>query len=1335
LPDSPDLEHAELGDLLGRVNLAISRGDPAEARRWADAARRSAPGSPLLSHLLSRLLLQCGRPDLAIRELDRLQDRPPSADVEALAVDALRLAGRLPEATVRLAQALKDFAVASGDPLAGVARRLILDPGAAAGAWVGVSPDLKLWGEMVDRSGEARLQARVDGAGTVHLSSRRAESHQDLVVFEASSPLAGVTGCVEVAVQDAQAIGSGLRLPIDFALDGRCAWANGQLQGWVSLGWSPNATPDVVLLDSLGHEARVATRPDPDHSGRSQIRLDPAGEGLGGPGIEVRVELPDGRFVPLPDSPVLTDLPAPPAGKPRRGRRREAGRAAKVEVVDIIIPAYRGCEETLACIRSVEATTGGGAEIVVVNDASPEPELALALVALAEAGSITLLVNETNLGFSGAVNRGFLLHPDRDVVILNSDAEVFPDWLARLRGIAASDASIGTVTPLSNTGSIASYPPGGGSDCTSARAAAISEAAGKVNRGALVEAPTGVGHCMFIKRACLDEIGPFDAEVFGRGYGEENDFCLRAGRAGWRHVIAGEVFVRHAGARSFGRDGAALLERNLKLLNRRWPGYDATVQDWISAKAIRPVLRRIDEAMILERQAPSALIVTLSLPGGAARFVAERTQTLVDYGFEVLVLEPARGAGEVRLKVVGGAGEAELVYDGRDEADALAALLRGMPIQTVELHHFMGLDESIVDLALGLGAPYDVFVHDYAWVCPRVTLIGGDLKYCGEPAIQDCETCLKTNGGRLEEGLTVRGLRERSDGWLRGAACVIAPSKDVARRLLQYFPGLKVDVRPWEAEAQASSAPSGRRAAPGRAVRAAVIGAIGDHKGFQVLLDCARDAAERELPLEFVVIGFTKDDETLLQTGKVFVTGEYEEGEVQELIEREAPDVSLFASVWPETWCFALTHALDAGLPAVTFDLGAIPERLGVSTAIFELLPLETDAASINDRLLQVAARSAAPNVLQSSPPPVTLDQGGPASSPRWTSNDQVQTAAAEPHLQHATKNPMPEAQSGLTATVEVLSLNKGLYMFSVKSASPRRVGEEGEVILPALHVGPAPGVAADQIEILTAQRANDTWLYERRDVLVVKVASTPTMVLVTSLRAAGMPPLELTLERLDVKREPPPLAGLLTHQAAPAAAAINGQPQHAPAAPAPAAYLDQDGRRMLRAQVMAHLRNRGDTTYVDTLWAGAPGESLPIEAFSIVPLEGVTPDQIEYKGLTSTGVETPWISGGAICGTRGMDVPLVGFAVRLKPGSSDRYECEYRGAFRSGRIIGPLANGAPCRAAASDDYLEGIQIAIVERAQGSEWSRLAASMAPEPSAVGPRQTGPRFSVFREDVQ
>ncbi len=180
-------------------------------------------------------------------------------------------------------------------------------------------------------------------------------------------------------------------------------------------------------------------------------------------------------------------------------------------------------------------------------------------------------------------------------------------------------------------------------------------------------------------------------------------------------------------------------------------------------------------------------------------------------------------------------------------------MLGCLRIEEIEVHHFLDLDARVIDTVRALGVPYDVVVHDYSWICPRVTLIDGSGRYCGEPPVSVCRSCVRKNGSRLGGGLSVPALRARSAAWLGEARRVLAPSADTASRLKNYFPALDIEVRPHAPPFTPlpQTAPSPRA----KTLRVGLIGAIGGHKGYQVLLGCARDAAARRLPLEFVVIG------------------------------------------------------------------------------------------------------------------------------------------------------------------------------------------------------------------------------------------------------------------------------------------------------------------------------------------------------------------------------------------------------------------------------------------------------------------------------------------------
>jgi len=142
-------------------------------------------------------------------------------------------------------------------------------------------------------------------------------------------------------------------------------------------------------------------------------------------------------------------------------------------------------------------------------------------------------------------------------------------------------------------------------------------------------------------------------------------------------------------------------------------------------------------------------------------------------------------------------------------------------------------------------------------------------------------------------------------------------------------------------------------AAPGL-VEVCLAGAIGLHKGYFVLLACARDARVRGLNLRFTVVGHTIDDAALLDTDRVFVTGPYQRHEAVALIRAQGAALGFLPSIWPETWCLALTDLWRAGLTVAAFDIGAPAERIR-RTGRGLLLPKELPAPEINDALIRAA--------------------------------------------------------------------------------------------------------------------------------------------------------------------------------------------------------------------------------------------------------------------------------------------------------------------------------------------------------------------------------------------
>jgi len=269
--------------------------------------------------------------------------------------------------------------------------------------------------------------------------------------------------------------------------------------------------------------------------------------------------------------------------------------------VDVIIPVYRNLSLTKACIESVMKTVAvySNVAILVVNDATPEPSIAQYLQQLSDSGCIKLLVNSDNLGFVATVNRAFSVTKN-DVLLLNSDTEVYDGWLERISVCAYKDKKIATVTPFSNNATICSFPvfnkdnalPDGWSG------AELDAIFADVNQGKYMDIPTGVGCCMYIRRACLDEIGVFDLERFGRGYGEESDFCMRALACGWKNVISADTFIFHHGGASFTDETRERIVHAESVMNELHPDYRFVVAKFISNDPLRVFRDAVDDVRV-----------------------------------------------------------------------------------------------------------------------------------------------------------------------------------------------------------------------------------------------------------------------------------------------------------------------------------------------------------------------------------------------------------------------------------------------------------------------------------------------------------------------------------------------------------------------------------------------------------------------------------------------------------------------------------------------------------------------------------------------------------------
>ncbi|GHA06360.1 glycosyltransferase [Oceanisphaera arctica] len=594
--------------------------------------------------------------------------------------------------------------------------------------------------------------------------------------------------------------------------------------------------------------------------------------------------------------------------------------------LDVIIPVYRGLQETQECILSTLPRLPEWAQLIVINDASPEPGLTAWLRQQAAEGAFTLLENEHNLGFVGTVNRGMELNPERDVLLLNSDVEVpASDWLERMREAAYAHDKVASLTPFSNNATICSFPNFcadndlfAGLNVTELDAvfAQLSLA------DPLVEVPTGVGFCMYMRRNCMDAVGLFDEATFGKGYGEENDWCQRAAKAGFVNYHQLNVFAYHKGGVSFQEEGDPRKAKAIELLLGLHPDYNDQVQRFIAADPAKKARRMAALAIIRCHPAPVILLVSHCLGGGVNQHLAE-LQSFYGDGTCFLRLTPANTAGGVWLHLSAAASDGmHFNLQQPEQHQELLDLLRWLGVARMHLHHTLGVPEPVLELPQQLGCGYMMTIHDYYLLNANPSLTDAQGRFAGDEARQRDAQCAQHYP--LPEGMSAAGWREAHLPLLQGAEQVVFPSQDVAARFLTGF-GDKVlaanSVVAWHPDSEQQSWPPvvPWQPAEGKKLKVLVLGALSREKGALLLEQVAQRLTGR---VEFHLLGYAfKPLQGLINHGP------YQPENLQSKLDEIGADVTWFPALCPETYSYTLSTALGRGLPVVFPDIGAFAER------------------------------------------------------------------------------------------------------------------------------------------------------------------------------------------------------------------------------------------------------------------------------------------------------------------------------------------------------------------------------------------------------------------------
>jgi len=637
--------------------------------------------------------------------------------------------------------------------------------------------------------------------------------------------------------------------------------------------------------------------------------------------------------------------------------------------LDVIIPVYAGAMETAECIQSVfSAKNVTDYRVFIVNDASPDPLIRQYLRSLEKKNipNTIIIKNPENKGFSESVNFAIVASQDRDVILLNSDTVVQDYWIDRLVAAAENSADIGTVTPLSNNGEICSFPYNCKSTAvlSSVIAKTVDEVAARTNARKIADIPVGIGFCMLIRRECINDVGLFDAQKWGRGYGEEVDFCLKAFSRGWKNIMAADVFVVHRGGASFGEEKKLLVLENSKKVAKLYPFYDSMIARFISNDPLRSIRRSLSISLLEQALAPKKILhVVHSLGGGTEKYVNDLS-TMIAQEHCASVIARCRPDGSLNVLFDSTKTSLEGLFDSiheeeyePGEIDEFLLDMQRLNFTKIHLHSPLYAPEDLLKWVQSHNA-YDITIHDYAWSCPRVHLYKDDGRHCGEN-LDTCDTCVSAHGPHSgAEALlsafswNVANYRSFFRQVFAGALTVYCGADDVKSRLINhgFEANFKIIPHPkgWDTIENLYDKPI-----ESETVVVGIFGAISDIKGYHALIEIFNSARAKK-DITFVIFGYTMKDIVLKDMGNVRVLGAYREENLESLIKENKPEIALFLNQVPETFSYTLSHCFSIGLWPVVTDIGAPAER--VRAADFgTVIPLDTPPADVAKIIIDTA--------------------------------------------------------------------------------------------------------------------------------------------------------------------------------------------------------------------------------------------------------------------------------------------------------------------------------------------------------------------------------------------
>lgn len=599
--------------------------------------------------------------------------------------------------------------------------------------------------------------------------------------------------------------------------------------------------------------------------------------------------------------------------------------------IDVIVPIYNGYSYLPPLFEGLQRTSWD-ADFYLIDDKSPDTRVRSLMEEYAQHHpNVHLIYNEENLGFLPTVNKGLEM-TSHHVAIVNTDVELPECWLERLMLPIILDKKVASSTPFSNSATIFSFP----NFCENNHmyhGLNIDELDSYFKRviPQYTVVPTGMGFCMGMNRETIQKIGVLDEKTFSKGYGEENDWCQRAIKAGYVNVHVENLFVYHKHGGSFSAgEKQRLLDENLKKLEKKHPNYFRDVSEYCSLDPVKKIRNLVRFMIDVEQsQKINNLAFDHNWGGGATAYLEQRIIEWNHEGMNTAIVRYDFNKENYKFRFVNQ--EFQVDYE-LDKLEDLNVILQYMVPETIYINELVTYPKLfqtlsfIKEITERTKARLVMLMHDYFPICPSINLLTATDKYCREGKNYSCEECFARKEWKRD--YACEDISTWHTSWhdfLSVCDEVRTFSEDSFNKVKSVYSDLtQVTLVPHKVEYMPAINKNHKIT---NTINIGLLGVLTVHKGRELIKELLEFIAGKDYNIRFILIG--KVDDGSIEASPFFEeTGDYSVEQLPQLVLEKDIDLFFIPSIWPETFSYTTEEIMKMNLPVVSYKIGAPAERI-----------------------------------------------------------------------------------------------------------------------------------------------------------------------------------------------------------------------------------------------------------------------------------------------------------------------------------------------------------------------------------------------------------------------